>query len=161
MDSLAIALANYGIVVLAVVAAASWLLGPRTDRLRYAVEGVFAVLLAGALALLTGLLWTDPRPFVVDHSTPLISHGTDNGFPSDHTALAFAVAAVVLRHDRRYGVAALVLAALVGASRVYVGVHHWPDIIGGAVVGLLAAALAVRIAAAVTPVITRRVAQAS
>ena len=32
-----------------------------------------------------GLIFNNPRPFVVDGFTPLVQHIADNGFPSDHT----------------------------------------------------------------------------
>jgi membrane-associated phospholipid phosphatase len=60
------------------------------------------------------------------------------GFPSGHTALAFAVAAVLhpLLPPRARWVVWL-LAGAVGLARMYVGVH-WPmDVVGGAALGLL------------------------
>ena len=84
----------------------------------------------------------------MDHSTPLIAHGVDNGFPSDHTALAAAVAVVVLAWHRRTGALLLVLAALLGTSRVLAGVHHVPDVVAGYAVGLVAAVAAVLLARA-------------
>jgi undecaprenyl-diphosphatase len=99
------------------------------------------VLLVSVGVKVAGRLWTDPRPFVVDHIVPLISHPADNGFPSDHTALATAVAAVVLLWHRRAGAALLVLAVLIGTARVGAHVHHWPDIIAGFAIGVVCAAL--------------------
>jgi len=109
----------------------------------YAVAGLVAAAFVGVLVTVAGALWTNPRPFVVDGVAPLIAHPADNGFPSDHTALGFAVAGVVTWFDRRLGVVALVLAALLGVCRVLAHVHHVPDVVGGALVGLLAAALGV------------------
>ena len=37
---------------------------------------------------------------------------------------------------RLYGAAALVLAALIGLSRVYLGVHYPSDVLGGMLIGL-------------------------
>jgi membrane-associated phospholipid phosphatase len=63
-------------------------------------------------------------------------------FPSGHTATAFAVAAALLLsltpgRQRRWALPALLLAALVGLSRIAVGAH-WPvDVLAGAAIGWL------------------------
>src|SRR3989339_442841 len=56
-------------------------------------------------------------------------------FPSDHTTLAFAVAVSVLMINRRLGIPALIVAAVVGLSRVFVGVHFPIDVLVGAALG--------------------------
>lgn len=134
--------ADYTLFVVAAVAAVTWLRTQRRDKLRYAVEAVLAMGLVAALVKIAGALWTDPRPFVVDQVTPLISHSVDNGFPSDHTALAAAVATVVLFRHRRWGIGLLGLTAVLGASRVIALVHHWPDILAGVALGVLAGGIA-------------------
>ena len=77
------------------------------------------------------------RPYeVIPELTSLIGAQTDYSFPSGHTGSSFA-SAVVLFYGlpKKYGVPALVLAALIGVSRLYVGVHYLSDVIGGAVIG--------------------------
>lgn len=71
-----------------------------------------------------------------------------SSFASGHTITAFAIAVSLLltlpRDTRWVGVAALALAALVGLSRIYRGVH-WPtDVVAGAAAGT-ACALAVNL----------------
>lgn len=71
-----------------------------------------------------------------------------HSFPSGHTVSIFVGAGMVLYFARSFGVRALALAgaALVGASRVVVGVH-WPlDVLAGAAIGLAAVALAAPLA---------------
>lgn len=140
MHSLIVIVATYALYAVALGAAFAWLRAPRPDKVPFAVAGVVAAALVGILVKVAGTLWTDPRPFVVDHTTPLVSHNADNGFPSDHTALALAIALVVLARDQAIGVCLVVLALLLGAARVAAHVHHVPDILGGVVVALLAAA---------------------
>jgi undecaprenyl-diphosphatase len=134
--------ANYALYAVALGALLTWLRVPRPEKVPLAVAAVVAVLLVAVGVKVAGIVWTDPRPFVVDHTAPLIPHPADNGFPSDHTALATAVAAVVLLWHRRAGALLLALAVLLGAARVGAHVHHWPDIIAGFAIGIVCAALA-------------------
>ncbi|GAA1404074.1 hypothetical protein GCM10009639_49720 [Kitasatospora putterlickiae] len=63
----------------------------------------------------------------------------DWSFPSNHTVIAVAAAAALWFADRRIGAVAAVAAVLMGASRVWVGVHYPHDVLAGALVGLLVA----------------------
>ena len=65
-------------------------------------------------------------------------------FVSTHTAYAFALAAFALfsLRQRRLALVLTLWAAAVGYSRLYVGLHYPGDILGGAVWGVSAAALA-------------------
>ena len=78
------------------------------------------------------------RPFdVIQALTPLIPSPRDFSFPSGHTASSFAAAGVFFRNlPRRLGVPALILAALIGVSRLYVGVHYPSDVLFGMLSGL-------------------------
>lgn len=81
------------------------------------------------------------RPYeVIQGLTLLIERQSDLSFPSGHTAASFAAAVIIYRElPRRYGIAALILAAGIGYSRLYLGVHYVSDVIGGALSGILIA----------------------
>ena len=76
------------------------------------------------------------RPCDIVENMALIACPSDFSFPSGHTTSAFA--AVFLVH-RRWGFAALVFAALMAFSRLYLFVHFPTDILIGAVIGILCA----------------------
>jgi undecaprenyl-diphosphatase len=155
VDSAIRLVADYALYAVALGAVLTWLRVPRTEKVPLAVAAVVAVLLVAVGVKVAGMVWTDPRPFVVDHTTPLIPHPADNGFPSDHTALATAVAAVVLLWHRRAGAALLVLAVLIGAARVGAHVHHWPDIIAALGIGVVCAGLGGLAARSAVPWVSR------
>lgn len=78
------------------------------------------------------------RPYeMIDGLMPLIAKPTDYSFPSGHTASSFAAAVVLYRRlPGQYGIPALVLAVLIGFSRLYLGVHYPSDVLCGMVSGI-------------------------
>ena len=139
MNILAILIAKY-FIVLPFIAAGMvlWQLPNRKLKLQYGIALVAGGVAALLLARLASGLYYDPRPFVVGNFTPLVAHAADNGFPSDHTLLAAFIGWTTLRYSRKYGIVILSLAAIIGLSRVFVGVHHIQDIIGSFIVSGIA-----------------------
>ena len=81
----------------------------------------------------------DRPPTVVLDPEPLMDVPTTSSFPSGHTSTSFACAYVISRLAPRLTVFVYLLAALIGLSRIYVGVHYPLDVLAGAVVGLVVA----------------------
>ena len=76
------------------------------------------------------------RPFtVIEGLLPLVTEG-GYSFPSGHTASSFASAFVLFRHlPRKVGIPCLVLAGMIGFSRIFVGVHYPSDVLFGVLTG--------------------------
>ena len=98
---------------------------------------VIALPLTYIVAKIISNFYYDPRPFVVGQFTPLLPHAADNGFPSDHTLLSSAVAAVIFFFHRKLGAFLFVVAFMVGMARVFAGIHHSVDIFGSMVIALV------------------------
>ena len=81
----------------------------------------------------------DRPPTVILDPEPLMEVPTTSSFPSGHTSTSFACAYVISRLAPRLTVFVYVLAALIGFSRIYVGVHYPLDVLAGAVLGLVVA----------------------
>ena len=79
---------------------------------------------------------------------PLVRVPTDHSFPSGHTATSFAAAVVLARAVPQRAWLFYLLAAAIGFSRIYVGVHYPLDVLGGAVLGVLVATALLRLAEA-------------
>ncbi len=102
---------------------------------------VFNLPLSLIIAKIAGHFFYDTRPFVRGHFVPLISHAPDNGFPSDHALLSFALASLVFAYSKPLGLILFAIGLIVGFSRVYVGVHSPLDIAGSFVISVLIACL--------------------
>ncbi len=77
-----------------------------------------------------------PRPFTKNHRKPLIDLWIKSkSFPSAHSSIAFSIATMVWLAEPVWGSIFLIVAALVGWSRVKVGVHYISDVIVGAILG--------------------------
>lgn len=86
------------------------------------------------------------RPYeVITGIELLISKPHDFSFPSGHTMTSFAGAWVVFCANKKWGIAALVLASLIAFSRMYLFVHYPTDIIVGMVMGILFAIISVKL----------------
>jgi undecaprenyl-diphosphatase len=119
----------------------------------YVVARNRSVLPVATVAAAAGLAWVlahvakaiadRPRPYQVTADAVLRqqpAHGTS--FPSSHTAVTLAVAiALVPFLARPLAAAGIGYAVLTGWSRVYLGVHYPLDILGGAGIGMAAAAV--------------------
>ncbi len=109
-----------------------------------------------ALALVTALVTAIKD--LVDRARPALADPTVQtvvatphtpSFPSGHAATAFAAATAIGVVCPRLRWPLIGLAALVGLSRVYLGVHYGLDVLAGAVLGILvglAAAWALKLA---------------
>lgn len=150
MDSVIIAAASYLLYAMVLGFGLVWLLAEgRRGKVELALAagiGLIVVLILTAIATRT---YYDPRPFVAvaeggDGVIPVIPHDPDNGFPSDHSAAAGLMAALVLL--RRRWLAGLWFAAAAAAvawGRVAAGVHHLLDVGAGLTLGAVAAAVGI------------------
>ena len=68
----------------------------------------------------------------------LISPPTDFSFPSGHTNASFAAATALLLRNRKLGIPAMILAALIAFSRLYLYVHYPTDVLASVVLGICA-----------------------
>ncbi len=80
------------------------------------------------------------RPWlVIENFVNLVPEHDPNSFPSGHTNAAFAFAlAVCLSAPKKWmKITAVCMAAVMGLSRLYVGVHFPSDVLAGAAIGSL------------------------
>lgn len=82
------------------------------------------------------------RPCWIDPTVELLIKAPSSySFPSGHTFAGFASAVTVFLNHKKEGIAAMVVAALIAFSRMYLFVHFPTDILGGMVFGIGVAVL--------------------
>lgn len=108
---------------------------PRTRK--YGLAMFFALALDVLLCnVIIKPLVARPRPYTYRPELELlVERLTDYSFPSGHTAIAFAGSVALLRSRTRWGIPAVILAALIGLSRLYLYVHYPTDVLCGALLG--------------------------
>jgi len=65
-------------------------------------------------------------------------------FPSDHAMVFFALVAVIWKRSRLLGLLALASSVFGTVPRVYLGLHYFNDVAGGAIMGMIVVSLLVR-----------------
>jgi undecaprenyl-diphosphatase len=128
-----------GMIWLTIGAAAAWR--------RREWNGFVTLVLALVLAWLSADYLLKPvfgraRPFSSDLVIVVIGGKPgDPSFPSGHAASSFAAARVLTTTAPEGWIAWWALALAISYSRIYLGVHYPFDVLGGAIVGLLSAAI--------------------
>lgn len=135
-NDIIIFLAKYLVFIIALAGLGYWARLNKNKKIQLALRVVAGVIAALILAKIAGKLYYHPRPFVVNHLKPLVSHSNDNGFPSEHTTVAMVLSTVLYFYRRRLGAALFVLTLLVGLGRIWAHVHSPLDILGGLIIGL-------------------------
>jgi undecaprenyl-diphosphatase len=139
LDSAVSFFSTYGLAVFAALLVAAWW------RARAAGPTKTAIALAAPLVVVVAFLADDAFKSVVREQRPCQTLHTvtleacpslgDWSFPSNHAAIAGAVAVAILFADRRLAAVAGIAAVLMAVSRVWVGVHYPHDALTGLVVG--------------------------
>jgi undecaprenyl-diphosphatase len=134
-----------GLIPLLLVAL--WIWGSLARRTGLAASSIVAALALGTNQLV-GLLWFEPRPFMIGLGRTLMPHAPENSFPSDHTTfiLTVGIALIATRAAPTWGRLVIVLGALVAWARIYLGLHFPIDILASALIaglfGMIATFLA-------------------
>ena len=144
--------AEYLIYAALLVALAVWL---RPRGLRAGVAAVGGALVGLGAGAVAGAVWDRPRPFVAGQYAPLFAHANDASFPSDHLIVLGALAGAFWLAWRAAALVTTALAVAVGVGRVIAGVHYAGDVVGGFLIGALAAMFVWSALTPLSPVLRR------
>lgn len=85
------------------------------------------------------------RPCWIDDSIALlINNPKDYSFPSGHTYASFAVSVAIFMYYKKLGSVLIVLATLIGFSRLYLFVHYPSDVLAGMILGIITGILSAK-----------------
>ena len=146
LNSLMPALTDFGsFVAWGILCGLIYLFGGNRSR-KIAILGLAALILGNVVVYVLKYVVAEPRPFLVlSNVHQLVSESEVYSFPSGHSASSFAVATVLgLKYslnfkNKRFRLIypLIAFAALIGFSRVYIGVHYPLDVVFGAFIGVL------------------------
>lgn len=140
------ALGNGGVVWL--VAAGAMAISKKYRRYGIAMLAALAAgVLIGNVCLKN--LVARPRPCWLESVPLLIANPTDYSFPSGHTLSSVIGAAVLTKANRKFGFAAVPLAALIAFSRLYLYVHFPSDVLASIILGAAIGITVVSVAKAI------------
>lgn len=144
VDQLFRGISLFGLPILVIAIACQWWSQRDRGHTRHVLLAAgFSLILGLALNQLILLFIQRDRPYDAGVTNLLITPSGDPSFPSDHATAAFAIATVFLTYHFKGAKILLLSAILISLSRIYVGTHFVSDIMGGAITGMLAAAVVI------------------
>jgi undecaprenyl-diphosphatase len=132
-------IAEYMVFFLALAVIVFWFTRINKNRMMV-ICGTMTFIFAEIIGKVAGKIHSNNQPFAeLSNVNKLIEKAVDNSFPSDHTILFFSFCVTFCLFSKKWGYLWVVLAFLVGISRVWVGVHYPADVIVGAFISTVSA----------------------
>ena len=136
-----IIIAKYTVFFLAFFVIMFWFTKNKENKIMIICASI-AFILAETMGKFAGLFHFNHQPFaVLSNTNQLIEKAVDNSFPSDHTILFFSFCMSFWLFKKGRWVIWILLAILVGVSRIWVGVHYPLDVLVGAFIGIVSSVL--------------------
>ncbi len=130
------------LALMLIVAAAIVWRGSAKVRIALVVAAVCVALLDPLTHYLLKPFFGRPRPcHTLGDIRLLVGCGGKFGFPSNHAVNIFAAMTALSFFVRKYIWLFATIAALIGISRIYLGRHYPADVLAGAIVGVVLAAI--------------------
>ena len=141
LDSAFIFITQTAPIIVACIPLAFIIIGFIRKKKKIWIEGFMIAtpyLLSGIILNIIKVFAQRPRPFISYTYIQKLSDGGSSSFPSGHTSDAFSIAMIVSLFFPKAAIVIpmLLWAALVGYSRMDLGVHYPTDVLAGAILGI-------------------------
>lgn len=136
LDALMIYITNYLIFVTALLLFFLAKDGGLKERKAFLIS-LLSIPFAILLIKIIHLFYFELRPFITHQFLPLVMEANNASFPSRHVTIMAIFAFASVFYKLQWSFLIVILMALVGVSRIYVGVHYPIDILGGVIVGFI------------------------
>ncbi|MCP2035402.1 undecaprenyl-diphosphatase [Planomicrobium sp. HSC-17F08] len=146
LNPAAVFIAEYALFILILSLVFFWIIPAFRNRMMV-ICTLLAVLIAQLIRIPVGRLHSNLQPFAeLPNVNQLIDKTVGNSFPSDHTLLVFAFCVTFALFHKRFAVLWLLLAVLVGITRIWIGVHYPLDVAAGASISIVSAVIVFAVA---------------
>ncbi len=103
------------------------------------IEAILALFFGQIFVQSLKKLMSRERPYkILEHLHTFGIEMRDYSFPSGHTTASFSLATTIALNMPKTAIFVLVLAFIIGMSRVYLGVHYPTDVAAGILIGVFA-----------------------
>ncbi|MFE4814527.1 undecaprenyl-diphosphatase [Peribacillus simplex] len=138
-------IAEYMIYFL-VLAVLMFLFSRRNKNRVMVICAFITLVISELLAKIAGQFHSNNQPFAeLPNVNRLVEKAVNNSFPSDHTIIFFSFCITFWLFKRGWGILWVILAVLVGISRIWVGVHYPADVLVGAIISIVSATIVYKI----------------
>lgn len=140
LDKIMIVSSKYVIYLYALLVGLYFIMGyvGKNKKAKKIVTPIIALLtLNFILTFIIGIVWYEPRPFIHYTVNLLYAHKNNASFPSTHSVGVMTIALGVNNKNKKFGKILIIIAIIVGISRVYVGQHYPLDVLGGFLLAII------------------------
>lgn len=108
------------------------------DRIRFiGVQAGMTLFISQTIVYTLKTLLSRERPYnILEHLNTFGITLKDYSFPSGHSSASFSVATTIALNIPKISILVLIIALVIGISRIYIGVHYPTDVAAGMILGI-------------------------